>query len=37
MEENELKQKVYAISNCEFPLDAFLNDVFKIKTNSFKN
>lgn len=27
MEENELRQKIYEISNCEFPLDAFLNDV----------
>lgn len=29
MEVEELKQKVYEISNCEFPLDSFLNDVLR--------
>lgn len=32
---NELKARVYSISNCMFPLDAFLNDIEQIKNQNY--
>lgn len=32
---NELKARVYSISNCMFPLDAFLNDIEQNKNQNY--
>lgn len=32
---NELKARVYSISNCMFPLDAFLNDIEQVKNQNY--
>ena len=32
---NELKARVYSISNCMFPLDAFFNDIEKNKNQNY--
>lgn len=32
---NELRARVYSISNCMFPLDTFLNDIEQIKNQNY--